>query len=321
MTVAEFLSYHQKCLRGTNKHSQDGKTFYAGRPIVHSDSQESICQQICSAFDLPQCDNLNKAFLSATRGAGNEWREINQLNSSSLLAFLCFYRVSEENQIEIRKIKYDKVFFEVKSPLPKIKGFKQPISNMDIVLLNQKTSDILFLESKFTEYLFSCKPEVSGYYSEFYKNLFSPKFKDFYYDQMNNGRIKWKSESPREPMYLEGLKQMYCHYLGIQNSVNSCKPSWIKELLTCKANFRLGTILYKFNRDVDTKNRFDSYEKLYTQLTSRLTSSKNDAGCISIENKIITYQEVFSENNKDFALPSLVREFYDLDCKGCDNQP
>ena len=319
MTVAKFLSNHQTYLCGKNEHSPDGKTFYAGRPIAHSDSQESICRQICSAFDLTQCDNLNKAFHSAAHGAGNEWREINQLNSSSLLAFLCFYSVSEDNQIEIRKIKYDKVFFEVKSPLPKIKGFKQPISNMDIVLLNQKTSDILFLESKFTEYLSSCKPEVSGYYSEFYKNLFSPKFKGFYYDRTNNGRIKWKSENPREAMYLEGLKQMYCHYLGIQNSVNGCTPSWIKELIARKANFRLGAILYKFSSDVDTKNKFDSYEKLYTQLMSRLTPSYNDAGCISIENKIITYQEVFAENNKDFALPTLVRKFYDLNYKGCDN--
>ena len=320
MTVSNFLAKRQRVLLGKNERSPDNKTFYAGHAATSSDSPESIREQIRFAFNLKNCANFNDAFAAAACGAGNEWREINQLNSSSLLAFLCFYGVSKNNEITIHNRKYNHVLFEVKSPLPKIKGFKQPISNMDVVLLNHETKDVLFLESKFTEYMFSSKPEVSAYYSDFYKKLFNPKFNGFSYAETNDGKIKWISEKPRASMYLEGVKQMYCHYLGILNSSNigdqpkSAHPYWNKNTISREMNLRLGTILYKFDKDVDAKGKYESYEELYAQLISRLKSECGTSSNISFEDSIITYQEIFNrdKSNQNFKLDQVVREFYCL---------
>ena len=94
-------------------------------------------------IDIP---DWKEKFNEATFGQGNEINRILTLHSSALLALLCFSHVSEENPLFIDGIRYNERWFEIKN-----KVFNKP-SSIDVVLKNTD-GDILFIESKFTEYL------------------------------------------------------------------------------------------------------------------------------------------------------------------------
>lgn len=104
---------------------------------------------------------FNVAFDNATHGF--EKRRITQLNSSSLLALLCFWNVSENNPILINGIEYTEVYFEVEN-----KVFDHD-SSVDMLLVSQKESTWLYLESKFTEPL---NPTKQLWLSKKYYNIF-----------------------------------------------------------------------------------------------------------------------------------------------------
>lgn len=281
------------------------QTHYVGRSF--NEIRKSIIEEhfdnICKAFGLHNSPEIRELFYAATCGSGNEWMEINQLNSSTLLAFLCFCNVSEGNEIEIEGDKYSKVLFEVKSPLPMNKVDKRktvPSSNMDIVLLNEQSA--LFLESKFSEYVKPKKAEVSSYYNELYTHLFREglKFKNFQFQHQT-----WQGING-ERAYMEGVKQMISHYLGIQNCINNPKKWKVADL--CGKRIKLGEIVYRFGEKDDPASKFGHYSRISSELLSRL---KNKDPQIDVIDKVLPYQEIFSGENASL-LTKKTREFYGL---------
>ena len=117
---------------------------------------KSAGETLKSIFHLNSMD-WDRCFQEAVSGPGNEMERIRTLHSSALLPLLCFSQVSTKRPLTYDGIKYVQAFFEVKN-----KVFYGP-SSIDVVLKSEE-GDILFLESKFTEYLEGEKPKIKEKY-------------------------------------------------------------------------------------------------------------------------------------------------------------
>ena len=87
------------------------------------------------------------------KGSGGELHDTpakaKAIDSSSMLSYNFFRHICEDCPVEIEGIKYNKVFFEVQ-----IKTLKKGSpANMDVVLMSEDKNTVLFIESKFLEYL------------------------------------------------------------------------------------------------------------------------------------------------------------------------
>ena len=127
--------------RGSHKESEWSKSFKC-------EDGEDVFGTIQRIFGIRKL--ARGLFESATSGDGNEKSRILTLHSSSLLAFLCFNGVAN-HPITIDGIVYDEVMFEVKNDV--IDASLGKPSNIDVLLMGDNRKKLLFLESKFTEYL------------------------------------------------------------------------------------------------------------------------------------------------------------------------
>lgn len=124
---------------------------------------------LCETFDI-KSNKWDKLFLQATNGKGQEYNRILTLHSSALIAILCFHNVCE-NPISIDDEIYNQCWFEVRNSV------YGSASSVDVVLKSE-SGNLLFLESKFTEYLSPDVPEIKMAYWEFYKNIL-PQIPDY----------------------------------------------------------------------------------------------------------------------------------------------
>lgn len=279
-----------------------------------------------------------EAYKSATSGKGFEKRRITQLNSSSLLALMCFWRVSDKFPITIQGIKYTKVFFEVEN-----KVFDNN-SSIDILLVSEDDNVLLFLESKFTEIL-NQTPRywLSDKYLPIYKAIES-----LLAHKISIGNIVTKARksmvqdefainSPNgEKHYFGGIKQMISHLIGLLQDPNTeSKNERNPHLSFYKDRSKkliLGTILFNFSEG-DFKSAYQNYATLYSSLfaernvknivklitdlgNSTIRTQRTDIEVLSLP---ITYQEVFeSQVNRKSICPK-VANFYRL--TGHENSP
>lgn len=294
------------------------KSFRSIRDAVAKEQFERVMTAFEISYDENGMKDVQNRFLQAVTGAGNEWMEINQLNSSALLSFLCFHAVGIDGRtIKIDGTTYNKVKFEFKSPL---NGSSSP-SWMDVVFLNENSKKALFLESKFTEYTKqTTRPlKISSYYNLRYEKVFGNTNIDLGDDSHTHFEDNsWKADSP---VYLEGVKQMICHFLGIidqivmpvKNDKGKYKDdSWGE--LTDYEEIVLGEIVYDFKNEAST-----SYKDTYKALSSFLNNcvEKHEKHCglkkkIIVLKDLLTYQEVFEANANACLLKNSVGEFYGL---------
>ncbi len=335
---------------------------------------DSIYKKLTEIFDIEDKDDrFKKKLKEACGGSGSEQRKITTLHSSSLCALLFFYNVSEENQltltIDSKKITFIDVLFEFQNTV--IKGGKP--SNVDVVLLgkddNNDNKVILFLESKFSEYLdVSSQFTYLGldylreyeciYNDDFLKNIgFSiiknekePKV----FKKKKNGKIKEYNgieTTNKSNSYIEGVKQMISHYIGINNlleegfhdkkdnhiklqklyvfldkgttegyeKIQLDKKELMKKLKQSKVY--LGEILFDFhNMNIGNKEDFYNYSDKYTKLAENLKvlEDKNKS-----RNKIIVLPQLLTyslfkdnkENSKykiEHKIEDKIKEYYKL---------
>ncbi len=256
-----------------------------------------------SIFDIPiqVKDNFMSSFQQATMGPGQEFNRINRLKSSSLLALLSFWNVSEDTPFYYQGICYTKVVFEVENPV-----FRSN-SSIDIMLISNDNKKLLFLESKFSEPL-----AVKKRYA--LKEAYHDLYCKFLSDSLNVGEVFEKknkrdeiirqfyiSSSDGNRQYLDGIKQMVSHLYGIIKSDDYLSADEI----------RLGTILYKFEDS--------QYPEYYSQFWSKNHSLKtkiaNHLGKsiskLSVIETPIYYQEAFKGRNSSL-LTEKVKMFYRL---------
>lgn len=266
-------------------------------------------------------ESWHNSFIEATTGPGNEGNRILTLHSSALLALLTFANVSQSNPIVIQGEKYIESHFEVRNIV--IPG-RNP-SSIDI-LLRAESGNLLFLESKFTEYFDASHPNIALAYKPFYERLlpllpdmplqivFPKKFTENK-TEIIGFSLKPKSDRKElKSLYLYGIKQCISHLIGIANGPVAGELSdWDKTAYGKKIRF--GTVLYQ-----NKCPQFGIYKNFYKETVGKITSemiSKSMAdhvgpytNQIEVLPNIITYQEIM--RNSDFRLPPNIRKFYNL---------
>ena len=258
-------------------------------------------------------------FEAATGGNGNEKQKILTLHSSSLLAFLCFNDVAN-NPIKIDNTVYNEVMFEVKNNVINNSPGK---SNIDVLLMGENRKKLLFLESKFTEYLSGGKVTLSPHrYEEFYSMLTEKNNFRFSAGYLPVNSKTDKSQKTQYALYkgkktseyLEGIKQAFSHLLGIATGPakkqTKGNEDYTSSLLENADEIKFASIVFNCDND-----KFEKYKILYESVfensevileTIKEVLNKREIK-LTIVPKLLQYQEVFEDN----YLSDKVRKFYD----------
>lgn len=267
-----------------------------------------ICAHLKEIFGITN-DIFGEKYCMAIAGDGHEYRTISTLHSSSLVALLCFYSLSKEHTLKMKvdgqEIEFYESRFEQKNSIDEDKKHK---SNIDVVLIGSNTqgeSVILFLESKFSEYLSHGKyDKISNVYDEVYNQLTADQQQPINGLEIVRGEDMWSiSAAPNRPQqYCQGIKQMISHYQGVQKGfIGSAEDIY--------DHIYLGEILFKLPEEVVAKhNSYNSYVGLYEQLAQKLNCI-NTCNRFKVLEATLSYQDVL----KDFDLDPDVCKFYDLE--------
>lgn len=294
-------------------------------------SGDDIALSLFNTFELgngSELETFRRAYNMAVAGDGDEDSKILTIHSSSLLALLCFFSVSPERPLVIGKDIYTEVMFEVKNIVIKVDRRKP--SNIDILLISKagdgRAKKLLFLESKFTEYLTHSRVDLAAKYRGFYNTLKDSipdlKFHIGEYDKRHrDGTVSTVfGLTSAEGQYLGGMKQAFSHLLGIAtkpaNDENSHRQAYA-EYYKQAEEVEFATIAHDWNQ-----SEFRRYSDLYSDtfnndndnlsiIKAALKESAPNHKIVDrlqIRPKILTYKEVF----KGFYLPGIIRKVYKL---------
>lgn len=330
MTIAETL-YQNLNLKKINKSKSGALLLFP---------QNYIAEKYRNFFDISfEKGAFDEAFEIVTNGKGNEISKINSVISSSLLSLLCFYPLFKNSDNKIisfnlnindqnLQVPFNKSFFEIRN-----KVIKSP-SCMDIVLQSTDKTKLLFLESKFCEYLDKNKTEKYGitYYNELYKD--EPLFTIL----KDNGIVISKKGKKmlmvsKNEKYIAGIKQTISHIIGILRGPQEETDSFYskeylesyKKAYNDASMLIYGTILYNpcDLGNEEAKNDFDNYKKLYSNIignngseilkqikNSPIIKEKNSKK-ICILSEPLTYQQFLLHNqNYSEILSEKIKKFY-----------
>ena len=281
-------------------------------------------ETLSKIFDLTITPEMRELFKSATGGDGDEKSKILTLHSSSLLAFLCFYDLSN-HPITIDETEYNEVMFEVKNDV--IDASLGKPSNIDVLLMGENRKRLMFLESKFTEYLSGGKAFLSpDRYKDFYELLSEKLELPFIasFDKVKHKPNKSHSEpfeteeyclktKERTSEYLGGIKQAFSHLLGIATGPakkqTKGNEDYTRSLLENADEIKFASIVFNCDND-----KFEKYDDLYKSVfensdvikdTIKEVLKKRELK-LTIVPHLLQYQEVFQAN----FLHEKVREFY-----------
>ena len=299
---------------------QAGKTSLQFKPTEDNNDKFQTLEQAFNIILPSSCapkknhSLFRTRFLEAAYGKGSEFREITQLNSSALVALMCFYLVNELNPIKItlvangtnHTLSLTELHLEKENP---VYTPNRP-SSIDIALYGKDVSSgenvVLFLESKFGEY-FGHKNCLAGKsYLCDYREIAKIQSKqnllrDISFKEDESGvEVMGRTHSH----YCDGIKQMISHYIGSEKSY---------ELNQENRTIYLGTILFDFSSLApDSKNSLEDYKTCYKGLARILNSiANNHKKDIRLIDDAFTYQEFFSKVG-EFKLDEDVKEFYKL---------
>lgn len=286
--------------------------------VCHDDSQ--VARSLIEVLEIPK-DRQSvfiEKFNEAVSGDGQEYNRINRLGSSSLLAFLCFYSVSNKNKLKLKLNErihtFDDVHFECRNH---INPSGDKCSNIDVLLLGKNDNGdpaALFLESKFSEYFSrSSKLEnISKSYLKWYKEfgLLKPQSKiwrSLFCEPAHDNTLKICSID-NTTHYCNGIKQMISHYRGLKticqepyNRQTECGEP--PKMLVIQGDILLGTILFEF-KDNDTHKCLKDYRELYEKQFAKAFPASSG---IELVEKVLTYNE---DIPKEFNIDDKVKVLY-----------
>ena len=302
-------------------------------------SEGCKCKTLINAFGIENGELFCQKYDMAISGSGEEARRILTLHSSSLCALLHFYDVTEKNPLTLklntnngeRIVKYTQSVFEYKSPV-----INNP-SNMDIVLIGKDTESeeniVLFLESKFSEYYLN-QGKKSNRISTAYLNK-EYKYSETIYNNKrflksmnlkisnnndNTFNLEFEHETEK-PFYIDGIKQMISHYVGIRNIlVGDYFKDWDTELNQKIVNdaikdnnaiIVLGEILFDNFEDNEIEDSRSRYNEKYKKLAEGIVDQieKDKVKNFEILEKNLEYS-LFKNNEIDHKICDKVKKFY-----------
>lgn len=287
---------------------------------------KNLCgNRLSELFGIKHHNLFIEKFAQSCSGSGQELKRIATLHSSSLCALLFFYNVSEENpyimELEGEEYIFTYSCFEYQNTV--IEG-RNP-SNMDVVLVGTERRSgkptVFFLESKFSEYyerpgrrLEISKAYLNNNYGKtFYRRTFLAKMGFYTVEPDENENFILCSE---EACYLEGIKQMISHYIGIRNLCDSpgCKEDTIAHAVSAGAKILLGEIL--FTKGIgqlhigNGEECLASYRKKYIVLADILNEQLKKDG---ISDKFTVLSDILSYSqfqDKEYIWEPRVKRFY-----------
>jgi hypothetical protein len=301
------------------KQVEEGRFFNSEiRRDIEKRSSDTLVfnRKIEEVFEIKDT-RFEECYDAVINGEGGEKRKIHSLRSSSLLGLLSFYKVHSGQPVEMDRtingnhihFLLDKVVFEKTN---RVFHPSLGLSSIDVALYGTSNGEpcVLYLESKFTEYLKrkdmivrSSKDgketyPISSKYAEYYQSLL-PGFPGLSYSVYEKGICLFSNDGKTH--YCDGIKQMISHYIGAKNSEDLFKGLKVY----------LGTILFDFslsksNVDPDKKILGD-YCALYTEIAKRMNAigHKN----LTVIEDAWTYQDFFAYTGK-YQLDPLVKEYY-----------
>lgn len=335
LKIYEALTYNDKDVSRTLQLVKDKSNQKEKKTILvesknsfsfRKNKNEESLDTICRVFKLNK-KSIESDFKDAI--SKFEADRIRVVHSSSLCAFLHFYNVSKKNPIYIDKVKYTKVYFEVKNDV--FTNEKSNPSNVDLVLKSIDKKKLLFLECKFSEY-FEKKSslEVDSKYEQEYLNILDSnrtplasqnkniKTCLIYYDKGKEKKYIKISLKDEKTHYIDGIKQMISHYLGVCNFIKKEKDNENRIKLN-DYEVELATIL--FDSDKWDKAAISDYKTQYNNLATFLNEDISRKGFkkfkVRVEKDedkgILTYQKIFNnKDNKDYydKLTDEIKKFY-----------
>lgn len=282
----------------------------SARFIVQDDFNNKLFGFLVGRFGIENKEHFRKKFDQAISGDGDEAKKMISVRSSSLCALLCFYNV-EEKPITFKtengqKIRFNKSFFEVKN-----KVYNNP-SNMDVVLISEDNEYILFIESKFAEYLENGAVKISRTYrdEEPSKAIYDKALGKIFAEKTAN---KYKVIDKYQ--YMGGLKQIISHYVGLQNYKNrqggymssyyTDNDSRLDVYKLAKRKILFTEIVFKLAGFEDAYNKYNSGSK---ELFKLLKEADHDVEYLNPTD----YKALFtSEDNKN-CLNEEIKKYYKL---------
>ena len=313
------------------------KNNFSAKPILTGKNDRSyeffnvlnnVSVKLADIFELSNREEFFKKFVMACSGNGDEIRKITTLHSSSLCALLFFYNVTRDNILVIdypglENVEFYESLFEVKN-----KVIRFP-SNVDVVLIgenkNARNEKVLFfLESKFSEYITGITKKNKNY--EIGKGYIdSCDTKKIYCSEVL-AEIGIKLDTshkdkyyliPSSDKYIEGIKQMISHHVGVRNYLKSGPYNKndeyvineLKELLKNKKNLTvyLGEILFDNFPDAQL-HKLNEYKTDYEKMAHFLNETYSESG-VKVLSEILRYSMF---NNSKFKLDTKVSQFYKI---------
>lgn len=283
-----------------------------------STTEENICcDRIADLFGIVDRKVFNPKFHHACCGDGHEIERIGTLHSSALCALLFFYNVTESNplvmKVNCKDCRFTYSRFEFQNRV--IKGRKP--SNMDITLVGKYTDEnkpvILFLESKFSEYIErpSRKLEISDSYlkNQISGNIYKHKLHNLGIT-ISESDVKNFTITSQEICYLEGIKQMISHFIGVNNFINGDYVTEDENItnLRNKADIYLGAILFdkgignfEISKGITC---YKSYKAKYEKLADILNEQDTP---VTVVKDLFSYTKF---EDMDFIKEDKIIEFY-----------
>lgn len=299
------------------------KTKWHGKPSDNSFSfvigECDKCEPLSDIFDVRDRSLFKKKYNQAinknckNKKQISEEGNINRLHSSSLAALLFFYGIDEQHQIKLELQtdgeKHEYTFYDSYFEVKTIVFKNHRPSNMDVVLEGHDENGLhvlLFLESKFSEYLNSGKKsDISKEYRDMYQKL--GLFDGSMDEIIASGSTSIELKGTENVHYCEGIKQMISHYMGVSNYAEHGDEA-LDENSQIKGKhpdvILLGEILFKFDEKVDPKGKYGIYAEDYRKL-ARTINEKNQLKKLRVLKDVLCYQEI---ENK--ALDLRVKRFY-----------
>lgn len=199
-------------------------------------------------------------------GSGGELHsKAEAVHSSSMLSYNLFHWIKDGNTFTFKGVVYSKVYFEVQM---RTLCCRSNPANMDIVLEGTDSNGkrhLLFVESKFTEYLENRKFNLSDSYKK-EENWYNKEF-DWSYI------IEKAEELCPNKCYGEGIKQALTHLFGISGLYGDKKALvfFNKGMLKIEdienVNIQFANFIFEPDAEVFTEEHeaYMNYKRLYAK--------------------------------------------------------
>lgn len=256
----------------------------------------------CNIFrnEMPQC--FQEMFDSGSGGELHSKAEA--VHSSSMLAYNVFHWI-EGNHFRFGDADFNHVYYEVK--MRTLKGSSNP-ANMDVVLDGTKNGKriLLFIESKFTEYLKHSAFKLSDSYQDM-RRLYSGA------KGINWAKLIDCSKNSKG-LYGEGLKQGITHLFGIKSLEDPTALRYLNDnnKLRIIENFNEVEIEFAniiFEPKDDYQNEHSDYEN-YKSAYANFSRTAKEIGLV--EPKWFTYRHIWDKMKNKIPDKNFGKEYVDF---------